>query len=176
MNPLCYKQLYKRSLCLLREARGFNKKSSMPFVIGYVGFASGLRSYSCSLAQRFSGQINAVKHNGLFYLSLNSTVKTNSTSGPYSVFMCFGRISEQIAIIYLNSANWSGFRRFRKKKSRKIINFAMSVRPPARMQQLGSHWTDFHENWYEYFPKICAENSEFIQIDTDNRYFTSTRI
>jgi hypothetical protein len=25
------------------------------------------------------------------------------------------------------------------------IIFAMSVRPSARMEELGSHWTDFHE-------------------------------
>ena len=25
------------------------------------------------------------------------------------------------------------------------LSFAMSVRPPVRMGQLGSHWTDFHE-------------------------------
>jgi len=28
------------------------------------------------------------------------------------------------------------------------ISFVMSVRPSARMQQLGSHWKDFREIWY----------------------------
>jgi hypothetical protein len=27
------------------------------------------------------------------------------------------------------------------------ISFVMSVRPSARMEQLGSYWTDFHEIW-----------------------------
>ena len=33
------------------------------------------------------------------------------------------------------------FRRVRKA----IISFVMSVYPSVRMEQLGSHWTDFHE-------------------------------
>jgi hypothetical protein len=28
------------------------------------------------------------------------------------------------------------------------LSVCLSVRPSARMQQLGSHWTDFHEIWY----------------------------
>ena len=66
--------------------------------------AYGVR-YSCSLPQSFSGQINPLRRTGLFYILLSSTVKTNSTSCPYSVFMCFGWISEQRAITFLNSAN-----------------------------------------------------------------------
>jgi hypothetical protein len=34
-------------------------------------------------------------------------------------------------------------------KLRKVtISFVMSVRPSSRMQQLTSHWKDFHEIWY----------------------------
>jgi hypothetical protein len=29
-----------------------------------------------------------------------------------------------------------------------------SVRPSVRMKQFGSHWTDFHEIWFEYLSKI----------------------
>jgi len=29
------------------------------------------------------------------------------------------------------------------------INFVMSVRPFVRMEQLGSHWKNFHESLYE---------------------------
>jgi hypothetical protein len=104
--------------------------------------AYGVR-YSCSLPQSFYGQINPLKQIGLFYLPLSSTVKTNSTSCPYSVFMCFRWISEQRATTALNSADWflGAFAKLRKL----FASLHLSVRPPARMQQLGSHWTDFHE-------------------------------
>jgi hypothetical protein len=32
------------------------------------------------------------------------------------------------------------------KLRKATINFVMSVCPSVRMEQLGSHWTDFHEN------------------------------
>jgi hypothetical protein len=33
------------------------------------------------------------------------------------------------------------------------------------MEQLGSHWTDFHEIWYVgIFSNICPENSSLIKI------------
>ena len=35
----------------------------------------------------------------------------------------------------------AAFTKFRKA----TIGFVISVRPSARMEQLGSHWTDFHE-------------------------------
>jgi hypothetical protein len=28
------------------------------------------------------------------------------------------------------------------------VHFVMPDCPPARVEQLGSHWTDFHEIWY----------------------------
>ena len=57
----------------------------------------------------------------------------------------------------------------------------MPVRPSVRMEQLRSHWTDFHGTWYLsifrkpvekiqvllksiYFSKTCWENSSFIKI------------
>jgi len=49
-----------------------------------------------------------------------------------------------------------------------------SLHPSVRMEQLGCHWTDFHEIWYlEYFSKICREKSSFAKIGKDNNsYFT----
>jgi len=38
------------------------------------------------------------------------------------------------------------------------------VCPSVRMEQLGSHWTDFHEILYLRIFEICRENSIFIQI------------
>jgi hypothetical protein len=36
------------------------------------------------------------------------------------------------------------FAKLRKTAS----SFVVSVRPSVRMEQLGSHWTDFHEKWH----------------------------
>jgi hypothetical protein len=51
-------------------------------------------------------------------------------------------------------------------KLRKLtISIALSVRLSVRMEQLGSHWTDFHEIWYlRIFSEICSEKSNFIKI------------
>jgi len=45
-------------------------------------------------------------------------------------------------------------------------SFVMSTPLSARIEQLSSHWTDFHEIWYLgiFFPKICREISSCIII------------
>jgi len=49
----------------------------------------------------------------------------------------------------LNSDRGSLYFLSRSAKLRKAtISFVMSVRPFVRMEQLGSHWTDFHEILY----------------------------
>jgi len=43
-----------------------------------------------------------------------------------------------------------------------VMSVCLSVWSSVRMEQLGSHWTNFHEIWYlmfEYFSKIYRENS-----------------
>ena len=55
------------------------------------------------------------------------------------------------------------------KLRKATISFVISVRPSvyrsARMEQLGSHWTDFHEVWYlSIFRYICRENCRVIKI------------
>ena len=45
----------------------------------------------------------------------------------------------------------------------------MSLCPVVRIEQFGSHWTDFHGIWYGYFPKTSRENSKFIKIGQDQR-------
>jgi hypothetical protein len=49
----------------------------------------------------------------------------------------------------------------------------MSVRLSVRMEQLGSHWTDFHEIWYL---RILRNSVEKVQVllksDKNERYFT----
>jgi hypothetical protein len=39
----------------------------------------------------------------------------------------------------------------------------LSVCPSVRMEQLGSHSTDFHEIAIWVFSKVCWENSSFIK-------------
>jgi hypothetical protein len=61
-------------------------------------------------------------------------------------------------------------RRIRKIAKKRLLNSSlMSVRLSVclsvyRMKQLGSYWKGFHKIWYEYFSKICRENSSFIII------------
>jgi hypothetical protein len=51
-------------------------------------------------------------------------------------------------------------------KLRKVtISFAMSVRPSVRMEQLGYHWTDFHEIWYL---RIFRKSVEKIQVSLNS--------
>jgi len=55
----------------------------------------------------------------------------------------------------------------------------MSVRPPVRVrasvriQQPGSHWTDFHEIWYlSIFQKSVEKIQASLKADKNNGYFT----
>jgi len=60
-----------------------------------------------------------------------------------------------------------------EKLRKATISLAMSVRPSVRMDQLGSHWKDFHEIWYM---KVFRKTIEKIQIssrsDKIKGYFT----
>jgi hypothetical protein len=45
------------------------------------------------------------------------------------------------------------------------VSFVMPVCPSVRMEQLVSHWKDFHKILYfGIFLNICRENSSFIEI------------
>jgi hypothetical protein len=51
----------------------------------------------------------------------------------------------------------------RVRKIAKGYSYIRHVCLSVRMEQLGSHWTDFHEILiFEYFSKICNENSNFL--------------
>jgi len=40
------------------------------------------------------------------------------------------------------------FARLQDCEKRLLVSSFLSIRPSGRMQQLGFHWTDFHEVWY----------------------------
>jgi hypothetical protein len=49
----------------------------------------------------------------------------------------------------------------------------MSVRLSGRMEQLGSHWTDFHEIWYlGIFRKSVMKIQFSLQCNKNNGYIT----
>jgi hypothetical protein len=49
----------------------------------------------------------------------------------------------------------------------------MSVRPSVRIEQLGSHLTDFHEIWYlSIFRKSVEKIQDVLISDKNNEYFT----
>ena len=50
------------------------------------------------------------------------------------------------------------------------------VCPSVRMEQLGFHWTDFHEIWYyNIFRKSVQKIQVSLKSDNNNRYFTCGR-
>ena len=63
---------------------------------------------------------------------------------PTQCIYVFCGVSEQTAIISLYRIDGSFLGAFAKLR-KTTISFVMSVRPSYRMEQLGSHWTDFHE-------------------------------
>ena len=53
------------------------------------------------------------------------------------------------------------------KRDYELRHVCLSVHPTARKEQLGYHWTDFHEIWYLstfFFSKISPQNSSLIEI------------
>jgi len=60
------------------------------------------------------------------------------------------------------------------KLRRATISYVMSVRPSVIIEQLGSHWMDFHEIWFDYFQKSAEKIQVSLMSDKHNRYFTST--
>jgi hypothetical protein len=67
------------------------------------------------------------------------------------------------------------FWRIRKiaKSNYWLYHVCLSVRPTARMEQLGSHWIDCPNFTLEDFFEIRRENSNFVKkSDTNNGYIT----
>jgi len=52
------------------------------------------------------------------------------------------------------------------------MSLCQSVRPSVRMEQLGSHWTNFQEIWYlsTFFGKSVEKIPVVLKYDKNNRY------
>jgi hypothetical protein len=58
-----------------------------------------------------------------------------------------------------------------RKIAKSTISFVMSGRPSAHMEQLGSHWTDFHENWHLNIFRKSIEKIQVSLKSDNNGYF-----
>jgi hypothetical protein len=62
---------------------------------------------------------------------------------------------------------------FEKLRKATLPSSCLSVRPPVRMEQLGSHCSDFHEIWYlNIFRKPVYKIQVSLKSDKNNGYFT----
>jgi hypothetical protein len=53
------------------------------------------------------------------------------------------------------------------------MSFVMSIRPYVRMEQLGSHWTNFHDIlYYSIFRKNVSKVEVSLKSDKNNEYCT----
>ena len=58
------------------------------------------------------------------------------------------------------------------KLRKATLSFVVSVRPFGRMEQLGFHWTDFHEIWYlSILKKSVTKIQVSLRSDKNNGYF-----
>ena len=72
---------------------------------------------------------------------------------------------------WIQRQSLSAFAKLRKA----IVIFVISVRPSARMEQLCSHWTDFHKILYlTVFKKTVEKNSSVIEIRQKRVVYTKT--
>jgi hypothetical protein len=68
-------------------------------------------------------------------------------------------------MIWLNIHPFLGaFAKLRKVITSFVMSVCLSVCLSVRMEQLGSHRKEFYDISYEYFSKICRENSSLIKI------------
>ena len=58
------------------------------------------------------------------------------------------------------------------KLQKATISFVMSVCPSIHMEQLGSHWLDFHEIWYLSIFRKSVQKNQVSLNSNNNGYFT----
>ena len=76
--------------------------------------------------------------------------------GPISISSRDTDFCIQDTVLGLNEVLW---KICEKKKDYQLSHICLSVRPSVRMEKLGSHRNDFHENRKQYFSKMCPGNS-----------------
>ena len=65
------------------------------------------------------------------------------------------------------------FAKLRKETIGCVMSVRLFVRPPVHMEQLGSHYTDFHKNLYlRIFRKSVEKIQMSLKSDKNKRYFT----
>ena len=90
------------------------------------------------------------------------TVELRSTDCSCSLWHCSTSLLSVMFVLL------GAFARLRKA----TLWFIVSV----RLEQLGSHWTDFHEIWYlNIFRKSVEQIPSFIKSDKNNRHVTLRR-
>jgi hypothetical protein len=76
-----------------------------------------------------------------------------------------------IDIIFANT-NTVYFYALSEKFRKATISFVVSVRVYVRMEQLVSHWTDFHEIWYlNIFRKYVEKIEVLLKGEENTEYF-----
>jgi hypothetical protein len=53
-----------------------------------------------------------------------------------------------------------------------FLTRSVSACPAARMELVGSHWTDFHEHVHKYFRKSVEKLQDSLQMDKNNDALT----
>jgi hypothetical protein len=75
--------------------------------------------------------------------------------------------------IFIKHIFLGAFAKLRKTTISFVMPFRPSVRPSVRMEQLGSHWTDFYEIWYVNIFRCTVQKIEVaLKSYKNNRYFT----
>jgi hypothetical protein len=93
-----------------------------------IANGSGCLLSSWSLLPLMLRVICVMQHRGTatYFTGVGGFVEFSRSSNPLTVFRCVRKIAESNYYLLL---------------------FSLHVRPSVRMEQLGSHWTDFHEIW-----------------------------
>jgi hypothetical protein len=86
------------------------------------------------------------------------------------ITVCLSHFSLEI-ITYVNSLSTFTFLGAFAKLRKGTISFVMSVRQSVRMEQLGSHYTDFHEILYL---NVLRKSVEKIQVSLKSDNITDT--
>ena len=84
-------------------------------------------------------------------LCVRAAVTTGNYVFLHSVFMCFISLSQRTVIISFFGVPNRLFLGAVAKLRKATISFIMCVRLSLHMEQLCSHWKDFHDIWYVYF-------------------------